>query len=253
MDDPFEKHNRRRISFRLARAEALRITIALPLLFAAFFSASGQSLQPGHLPSKKQVAPMTPAEEKNLVFVLDWWREVVEARHTELGANYAADDFIQHNPNIPTGRAALMMFFKSLGPAIEPIPKQLQNPPVVPAQREISSGWSLSTNSKIPKTHHRQSMKTALICFAFKAERYRSTGMLPGRTLVLLLSFRPRLRLPPHGTQRSLQRRNNNRTWRSQHASRRTSSNMDASRTSKSFFRHPSSSTIQSSPLTAKV
>src|SRR5215831_2185827 len=135
MDDPFEnlfeEHDRHRISFHLAWAEALRIAIALPLLFAAFFSVSGQSLQPGHLPSKKQVAPMTPVEERNLAFVLDWWREVIEARHTELGANYAAEDFIQHNPNIPTGRAALMAFFKSLGPPIEPIPAQVQNPPVV--------------------------------------------------------------------------------------------------------------------------
>jgi predicted SnoaL-like aldol condensation-catalyzing enzyme len=135
MDDQFsnvfEERNRHTISFHLAWTEALRIAIALPLLFVAFFSAFGQSLQPGHLPSKKQVAPMTPAEEKNLAFVLDWWRKVIEARHTELAANYAAEDFIQHNPNIPTGRAALMTFIKSLGPAIEPIPDQLANPPVV--------------------------------------------------------------------------------------------------------------------------
>ncbi|HKD06896.1 MAG TPA: nuclear transport factor 2 family protein [Bryobacteraceae bacterium] len=130
-EDVFEERDRHRISFHLAWTEAVRIAIALPLLFVALFSASGQSLQPGHLPSTKQVAPMTPAEEKNLAFVLDWWREVIEARHTELGANYAAEDFIQHNPNIPTGRAALMTFFKSLGPAIEPIPERVQNPPVV--------------------------------------------------------------------------------------------------------------------------
>jgi predicted SnoaL-like aldol condensation-catalyzing enzyme len=74
---------------------------------------------------------MTPAEQQNLAFVLDWWRKVIEARHIELAANYAAEDFIQHNPNVPTGRAALVTFFKSLGPAIEPIPDQLANPPVV--------------------------------------------------------------------------------------------------------------------------
>jgi predicted SnoaL-like aldol condensation-catalyzing enzyme len=137
MDDQFnndfEKHYRHRISLHSARTEALRIAIALPLLFIGSCSAFGQSLplQPGHLPSRKQVAPATPSEEKNLAFVLDWWREVIEARHTELGANYAAEDFIQHNPNIPTGRAALMSLFKSLGPAIDPIPDRLQNPPVV--------------------------------------------------------------------------------------------------------------------------
>jgi len=137
MDDQFknhfEQHNRNRSSLHLSSTAALRVAIALSLLFITSCFAFGQSmpLQPGHLPSRKQVAPTTPAEEKNLAFVLDWWRKVIEARHTELGANYAAEDFIQHNPNIPTGRAALMTLFKSFGPAIEPIPDQLQNPPVV--------------------------------------------------------------------------------------------------------------------------
>jgi predicted SnoaL-like aldol condensation-catalyzing enzyme len=135
MDDQianiFEAHNRHGMSSRFEWTEALRIAIALPLLFAAFFSAFGQSVQPGHLPTRKRDAHMTLEEEKNLAFVLDWWREVVEARHTELAANYAAEDFIQHNPNVPTGRAALVTFFKTLGPAIEPIPDRLANPPVV--------------------------------------------------------------------------------------------------------------------------
>lgn len=108
-----------------------RIAVAVPLLLCAGWSAFGQSVQPGHLPTKKQVAHMTPEEEKNLAFVLDWWRKVVEARHTELAANYAAEDFIQHNPNIPTGRAALLKFFQGLGPAIDPIRDRLANPPVV--------------------------------------------------------------------------------------------------------------------------
>ena len=75
MDDQFEnvfeEHNRNRISFHLAWTEVFRIAIALPLLYIASFSAFGQSLQPGHLPSKKQAAPMAPAEEKNLAFILD--------------------------------------------------------------------------------------------------------------------------------------------------------------------------------------
>src|SRR5579864_6606624 len=135
MDDQteniFKEYDRHRIPFHWPRTEVLRIAVALPLLFSAFIPSFGQSLQPGHLPSTKQVAPMTHEEETNLTFVLDWWRKVVEARHTELGANYAAEDFIQHNPNIPSGRAALMTLFKSLGPAIDPIPDRVQNPPVV--------------------------------------------------------------------------------------------------------------------------
>jgi predicted SnoaL-like aldol condensation-catalyzing enzyme len=127
----FEANIRHTISSHFQWTRPLRIALALLLLFAAFSSACGQSLQPGHLPSNKQVAPTTPAEAKNLAFVLDWWRKVIEARHTELAANYAAEDFIQHNPDIPTGRAALMAVFKTLGPPIDPIPDRLQNPPVV--------------------------------------------------------------------------------------------------------------------------
>ena len=135
MDDQFrnvlERRNWQRMHFHFRWPVVLRITISLQLLVAAYLSAFGQSLQPGHLPTRKQVAPMAPGDQKNLAFVLDWWREVVDARHTELAANYAAEDFIQHNPDIPTGRAALMTFFRSLGPAIEPIPDRLLNPPVV--------------------------------------------------------------------------------------------------------------------------
>jgi predicted SnoaL-like aldol condensation-catalyzing enzyme len=229
-----------------------RIAVAVPLLLCVGWSAFGQSLQPGHLPTKKQVAHMTPEEEKNLAFVLDWWREVIEARHIELAANYAAEDFIQHNPNIPTGRAALVMFFKSLGPAIEPIPDQLQNPPVVMGAKGNFVWLVFENKFKNPKDTHSQSMNTASICFAFKTGRYRSTGMPPGRTPVHLRSFRPQLRRPQAGTRRNPQRLNN-RTWRAQHALRRMSSNMDTPRTSKSFFRHPSSSTIRSSLLTVKV
>ncbi|HEY2852480.1 MAG TPA: hypothetical protein VGJ18_06515 [Gemmatimonadaceae bacterium] len=204
-----KQHIRHRILFHLAWTAALRVAIALPLLFVASFSAFGQSIQPGHLPTRKQVAPMTAAEEKNLAFVLDWWRKVIEARHTELGADYAAEDFIQHNPNIPTGRAPLMTLFKSLGPPIEPIPERLQNPPVVAGAKGNFVWLVFEHKFKIPKTLHSRSMNTASICFAFNAERYRSTGMLLGRSPAHRRSFRPRLRRPPRGTQRKLQRQNN--------------------------------------------
>jgi predicted SnoaL-like aldol condensation-catalyzing enzyme len=82
-------------------------------------------------PTTPQAAPMTAAEQKNVDFVLNWWREVIEARHTELAANYQAEDYIQHNPNVPTGRAAFVKFFSSLGPPSNPIPEKLTRPPVV--------------------------------------------------------------------------------------------------------------------------
>jgi hypothetical protein len=61
---------------------------------------------------------MTAAEKKNLDFVMNWWREVIESRHTEPAEKYRAEDYIQHNPNVPTGRAAFVrrqLFRKKFG------------------------------------------------------------------------------------------------------------------------------------------
>ena len=76
-------------------------------------------------PMAAQSKSMTPQEQANLKMVLDWWREVIVARHMELSPKYQAEDYIQHNPNIPTGRAAFVKFFSSLGPPVNPIPAKL--------------------------------------------------------------------------------------------------------------------------------
>jgi predicted SnoaL-like aldol condensation-catalyzing enzyme len=52
-------------------------------------------------------ASMTPQEQANLKFVLDWWREGIVARHPEMVKKYFADNFIQHNPNLAGGTAAI--------------------------------------------------------------------------------------------------------------------------------------------------
>lgn len=49
------------------------------------------------------------AANKRLVY--DFWREVFEAGHLELAEKFLADSYIQHNPNVPTGRAGFVKFF----------------------------------------------------------------------------------------------------------------------------------------------
>jgi predicted SnoaL-like aldol condensation-catalyzing enzyme len=49
------------------------------------------------------------AANKRLVY--DFWREVFEGGHLELADRYLAESYIQHNPNVPTGRAAFVEFF----------------------------------------------------------------------------------------------------------------------------------------------
>jgi predicted SnoaL-like aldol condensation-catalyzing enzyme len=63
------------------------------------------------------------AANKRLVY--DFWREVFEAGHMDLAPKYMLESYIQHNPNVPTGRAAFVDFFskmskpKPIGPTIE--------------------------------------------------------------------------------------------------------------------------------------
>jgi predicted SnoaL-like aldol condensation-catalyzing enzyme len=52
------------------------------------------------------------AANKRLVY--DFWREVFEAGHMDLAEKYMAESYIQHNPNVPTGRAAFVAFFSKV-------------------------------------------------------------------------------------------------------------------------------------------
>ncbi len=49
------------------------------------------------------------AANKKLVY--DFWREVFEGGHMELAPQYMTETYIQHNPNVPTGRQAFIDFF----------------------------------------------------------------------------------------------------------------------------------------------
>jgi len=110
------------------RKSALLTSVAALSLAAL---ALAESINP---PTQQQTSPaMTEPEKRNLAFVLDWWREVIEGGHLDLSSKYQADDYIQHNPNVPTGRAAFVTFFQDVvgvKPA-NPIPATLSRAPVV--------------------------------------------------------------------------------------------------------------------------
>src|SRR3954471_10187614 len=52
-----------------------------------------------------------PQLAKNKKLVYDFWREVLEGGHLELAAKYLLPTYIQHNPNVPTGRQGFIDFF----------------------------------------------------------------------------------------------------------------------------------------------
>lgn len=97
-------------------------------LAAGIGLVAAESINP---PTKPQTAPLTAQEKKNLDMVLTWWREVIDGGHLELAPNFQAEDYIQHNPNVPTGRAGFVEFFGKFAKPKNPIPATMTNPPVV--------------------------------------------------------------------------------------------------------------------------
>jgi predicted SnoaL-like aldol condensation-catalyzing enzyme len=99
----------------------------LVLIAMASAVMAAESINP---PTTPQTAPMTAQEKKNLQTALDWWRIVIQSRHVDQAPKYQAENYIQHNPNINTGRDAFVKIFGAR-PPVDPIPEKMANPPVV--------------------------------------------------------------------------------------------------------------------------
>jgi predicted SnoaL-like aldol condensation-catalyzing enzyme len=83
----------------------LGVVLSLPTLVLAQLPVVANSDQAAMLadPDPKLVA------NKRLVY--DFWRDVFEGGHMELVDRYLAESYIQHNPNVPTGRAGFVALF----------------------------------------------------------------------------------------------------------------------------------------------
>lgn len=91
------------------------------------------------LASQAQVAVTAQADHETLLassdaklaankrLVYDFWREVFEGGHMELAPKYMAETYVQHNPNVPTGRAAFIDFFSKFAKA-RPIDARVKAP-----------------------------------------------------------------------------------------------------------------------------
>jgi predicted SnoaL-like aldol condensation-catalyzing enzyme len=63
---------------------------------------------------EQMLASADPKLVANKQLVYDFWREVFEAAHMEQAEKYMAETYIQHNPNVATGRAAFIEFFSKI-------------------------------------------------------------------------------------------------------------------------------------------
>jgi len=73
------------------------------------------------------------AANKKLVF--DFWREVFQARDMTKAPTYMAEDYIQHNPRVPTGRQAFMDFFGRFD--TQPVRPEIDNLVTMLAERDM--------------------------------------------------------------------------------------------------------------------
>ena len=62
----------------------------------------------------------TPQLAANKKLVFDMWRAIIQGAHTELAPQYFTPDYIQHNPNVATGRDAMVAYLKATRP-VKPI------------------------------------------------------------------------------------------------------------------------------------
>jgi predicted SnoaL-like aldol condensation-catalyzing enzyme len=121
------------------------------------------------------LASADPKLARNKRLVYDFWREVFEAGHLELAPKYLAETYIQHNPNVPTGRAAFVEFFgkfKQPGPVADRIAAPLV---AMTAEGDLVV---LSSCARPPtrKTRRRSTRPPRSTCFGSRTERLPSTG-----------------------------------------------------------------------------
>jgi predicted SnoaL-like aldol condensation-catalyzing enzyme len=92
------------------RTQLARLLVVVSLgLAPAAFAQVGVGAAPDQ---EKLLASADPKLAANKRLVYDFWREVFEGAHMELADKYMAESYIQHNPNVPTGRAAFVEFFQ---------------------------------------------------------------------------------------------------------------------------------------------
>ena len=83
------------------------------------------------------LASADPVLAANKRLVYDFWREVFEGGHLELADKYLAESYLQHNPNVPTGRAGFVAFFAKFARP-EPIADAVKAPLVsIVAERDL--------------------------------------------------------------------------------------------------------------------
>jgi predicted SnoaL-like aldol condensation-catalyzing enzyme len=115
--------------------------IFFKLLIASLFMTAIPSFSQIAVTENKNHESMLASNDPNLAknkkLVYDFWREVIEAGNMNLAGKYLTESYIQHNPNIATGRQAFVDFFSKFT-SPQPIKNRISMPLVsITAERDI--------------------------------------------------------------------------------------------------------------------
>jgi predicted SnoaL-like aldol condensation-catalyzing enzyme len=102
-------------------------TLVLPLFAAAQDQISAPPVWVKDQTTLLKSSDPKLAANKKLVF--DMWRSIVQAGRTDLATQYFTPGYIQHNPNVASGRDNLIAYMKATRP-VRPIAKEITFPVV---------------------------------------------------------------------------------------------------------------------------
>lgn len=113
--------------FRENPLTKLLITLGLACAFTLPLSAQAQVAVQANPNQVALLASPDAQVAANKRLVYDFWREVFEGGHMDLADKYLTESYIQHNPNVPSGRAAFIDFFSKFTKP-SPIAAQIKAP-----------------------------------------------------------------------------------------------------------------------------
>jgi predicted SnoaL-like aldol condensation-catalyzing enzyme len=109
---------------RLALRLLCSALVALGTAPAALAQVAVQA-QPDHAALLASADPHLAANKR---LVYDFWREVLEAGHLDLAPKFLDAGYIQHNPNVPSGRDGFVAFFAAQGGKPQAIAERVAAP-----------------------------------------------------------------------------------------------------------------------------
>lgn len=98
-----------------------------------------QAQPPAHSPPAAGIPPVAAPDQAALLhsddpklaankkLVFDMWRAIIQGAHTELAPQYFTESYIQHNPNVATGRDAMVAYMRQTRP-VRPIQPKITFP-----------------------------------------------------------------------------------------------------------------------------